>query len=155
MKIVSERGGKYEFGFDSGLGIVKLRGFFFDRIGNRALILEDIVDYAAGMCNIGVVALDFDCPVDHSADGLVNNDGGMRVLHDLVYLVTLGANEQGDHSFRDEDNDGEGLGLDFFEFLVDIVEEELTTLKFLLHLSVINLRILQLVLEYYAHSNQG
>ena len=92
------------------------------------------------MGNIRIVTLNFNSSVDHSVNGLVDDNGGSRLFHDFVDLVALGADEEGDHALGYEDDDGKGFGLDFFEFLVDIIEQKLSTLKLLLHLSVINLQ---------------
>ena len=79
----------------------------------------------------------------------------MRLLHYFVDLVALGADQQRHHALGHEDDDREGFGFDFFEFLVDVVEDELGALELLLHLPVINLHIRASLLEYYDHSNQG
>lgn len=83
--------------------------------------------------------MNFDGSVDHTIDGLVDNDGGLGFLHDFVDLVALGADEEGNHALWDENDDTEGLGFDFFELLVDVGQKELAALVLFLHFFVINL----------------
>ena len=45
-----------------------------------------------------MVALNFDSPICHTIDGLIDHDGGMWLSHDLVDLVALGADEERDHA---------------------------------------------------------
>lgn len=67
-----------------------------------------------------MIALNFDCAISHSVDGLVDDDSCMRLSHDFIDLVAFGADEEGDHALRDKNDDGKGLPLNFFEDLVDI-----------------------------------
>lgn len=100
-----------------------------------------------------MIALNFDCSISHPVDGLVDNYSGMRLSHDFVDLVALGADEEGDHALRDKNDNGKWLPLDFFEDLVDIREEQPAALVFLLHLFVINLSYKYFVLKYFCHLN--
>ena len=72
-----------------------------------------------------MVPLNFNCPVDHFVDGLVDDDGSMGLTHDFVYLVATSADEEGNHAFRDENYDGKGLSFYFFEGLVDVSQHSL------------------------------
>ena len=83
--------------------------------------------------------MNFDSSINHSIDGLVDNNGGMRLLHYFVNLVAFGADQKRDHTFWDENDDGEGLFFYLFKFLIDVCEKKLTALKLLLHLFVIYL----------------
>lgn len=67
-----------------------------------------------------MIALNFDGPVDHFVDGLVNHDGGMRFLHDFVDLVAAGSDKEGNHTFGYENDNRKRLLFDFFEDLVDV-----------------------------------
>ena len=53
-----------------------------------------------------MVALNFDCAVSHSIDGLINDNGGMWLAHDFVDLVAFCSYEEGDHALRDKNYDG-------------------------------------------------
>ena len=52
-----------------------------------------------------MVALNFNSAVGHPIDGLVDNDGGVRLSHDFVDLIALGADEEGDHALWDKNYD--------------------------------------------------
>lgn len=86
-----------------------------------------------------MVALNLDCPVSHSIDGLVNDYGGMGLSHDFVYLVALGANKKGDHAFWDEYYDGERFPPYFLKDLIDVTEETSATLVLTVHFSIVDL----------------
>ncbi len=87
-----------------------------------------------------MIALNFSSAVSHAVDGLVDHDSSVALLHDLVDLMSLGANEERDHAFRDEDDNGEGLLLALLEGSVDISQHSLGALILLLHLDVEHLR---------------
>lgn len=69
-----------------------------------------------------MIPLDFDCSVGHPVDGLVDDDGSVRLFHYLVDLVAAGSDQQGNHAFGNENNDGKCFALDFFENLVDVTK---------------------------------
>lgn len=97
-----------------------------------------------------MVALYFDSTVSHSVDGLVDNNGCMRLPHDLINLVAFGTDQKGNHALRNKNNDGKGLPSNFFEYLIYIREEESAALIFLFHLFVINLSYIYLYLNISA-----
>ena len=86
-----------------------------------------------------MVALDFNSAICHSVNGLIDYNGGVRLSHDFVDLVALGADEEGDHALGDEDDDGEGFAPDFLEDLVDVIEKAATALVLFVHVSVVDL----------------
>ena len=49
-----------------------------------------------------MIALYFGSSIGHSVDGLVDDNSGVRLLHNFVDLMALGTDEEGDHSLRDE-----------------------------------------------------
>jgi hypothetical protein len=77
--------------------------------------------------------------INHTINGLVDDNRGMRLLHYFVNLVAFGTDKQGHHTFWDENDDGERLFFYFFKFLIDVCQKKLTALKLLLHLFVIYL----------------
>lgn len=86
-----------------------------------------------------MIALNFNCAISHLVDGLIDNDRSMRLSHNLVDLVALGADKERDHALRDKDNDGKGLSPNLFENLVNIIEENSATLIFFFHFFIVNL----------------
>jgi hypothetical protein len=64
----------------------------------------------------------------------------LRFAHDLVDLVALGADEQGDHAFWYKDDDTKLLSLDLLKHLVDVSKEDTGTLVFFFHLFIIDLK---------------
>ena len=86
-----------------------------------------------------MVTLNFDGSIDHFVDGLVDNDGCVRLFHYFVDLVATGTDEEGDHALRDENDDGKRLPFDFFEDLINIAKQSSTTLIFMFHVSIKNL----------------
>jgi hypothetical protein len=131
--------GEDELTLDFGLGVVELRWFFFDGVGDGGLFLEHFVDDPAGLGDVGVVALNFGSAVGHAVDGLVDDDGGVRLLHDLVDLVALGADQQRHHPLGHENDHRKGLLLRLLEGLVDVAQHGLRALVLLLHLHVVHL----------------
>lgn len=94
-----------ELALDLALGVVELGRFLLDGIGDGTLLLEHLIDDAAGLGDVGVVALYLGSAVDHAVDGLIDHDDGMGLLHYFVDLVSLGPDEEGDHALGDEDDD--------------------------------------------------
>ena len=86
-----------------------------------------------------MVALNFDSPICHTIDGLIDHDGGMWLSHDLVDLVALGADEERDHALWDENDYGKGFPSHFLEDLVDVAEETSATLILSVHVPIVNL----------------
>ena len=67
-----------------------------------------------------MIPLDFDCSVGHPVDGLVDDDGSVRLFHYLVDLVAAGSDKEGNHTFGYENDNRKRLLFDFFEDLVDV-----------------------------------
>lgn len=72
--------------------IIELRGLFFNCISYGGLLLQNLVYHFTGFSNVRVIALNFGCPISHFVNGLVDHYFGVRLAHDFIYLVALGAN---------------------------------------------------------------
>lgn len=138
--MVQQRRAHDELRLHPRLAVIKLRWLLLDRVGYGRFVLQYFVDDAAGLGDVRMVTLNFYCPVGHFVDGLVHHDGRVRLPHDFIYLVPLGADQQGDHALRYEYYDGEVLASNFLEHLVDVGKQGPAALVLALHFLIINLR---------------
>lgn len=90
-----------------------------------------------------MISLNFNSSIGHFIDGLIDDDGCVRLSHNFVDLVAFGAYQERDHSFWDKNDDRKWLPSDLFKDLIDITEEDSTALVFLFHFFIVNL-------EYYS-----
>ncbi len=101
-----------------------------------------------------MVALNFNGSVSHSVNWLINHYCCMGLTHYLIYLVALRPDKQGDHAFRDKNNNRKIFSSNTFEYLINIRKQHLATLILLFHLFIKNLCYHLYLLEYYVHLNQ-
>ena len=88
-----------------------------------------------------MVSLYLYCAVGHAIDRLVDHDCGIRLFHDLVYLMALGTDEKRHHSLGHEYYDAKAFVLEFLKLLVDFSKEKLSALILALHLPIVYLHV--------------
>lgn len=89
-----------------------------------------------------MIALNFNSPISHFINRLIDNDGGMRLSHNFINLVAFSPYQQRDHTLGHEYYNREMLPSNFLEDLVNVSKKSFGALILLLHLLVINLRSL-------------
>lgn len=97
-----------------------------------------------------MIPLNLHSAICHSVYGLVYDDRSSRLSHYFIDLVSLGADEEGDHSLGNKNDYGEVFSPDFFKDLVNVREQSLAAEVLLVHFFVIDLDSIDIYLNITA-----
>jgi hypothetical protein len=136
LKISDYRIGKQEFCSNFWFCIVELRRLLLYGVCNGWFFLQYFVYHFACFCDISVLPCNFGCSVSHSIYWLIDNNFGIGLSHNFIYLMAFGSNEERDHPLRYKDNYRKKLFFYFSKCIKNITEHIFTTQVFFLHVMI-------------------